>query len=277
MMKQSNLLFAMLFFVVHSAVAQQHFDSTGTSIPALLDKVMKHQRTQDSSLGEYTSNFRSTLKISKWWKGKVEDITIGESFQSWRRNVDVVLAHNGEQLSPEKIERERQIDLKALQSDMDSWDMRAADKKSNELEYGSQRGSFYMSMYSIFRDSDFSNPRKGVLDGREMDVFDFSPRPGFKAHDTNDAPLAHLRGTVWIDADDKITAKIIALAVPSSQGDDVVFEQRFSRMPEGVWLQTYLRMNPSTNPKFFNGENFDWIRENYGYQRFTVDATPISQ
>ena len=128
-----------------------------------------------------------------------------------------------------------------------------------------------LGAYVFFLNSVFSNARTEIRNGREMILLDFTPVPSLASEDKSTSPAAHLAGTLWIDAQDRITTRIVArITPPTGAPDDTAFVQEFARMPEGVWLSTYLRLDTSLKPEYFNGEAFEWIRERKNHQHFTV-------
>jgi len=87
----------------------------------------------------------------------------------------------------------------------------------------------------------------------------------------------HLGGTVWIDAADHVTTKLVAHLVPAEGRREPVFVQAYERTADGLWLGSYTRLNPSVKPAFFNGEAYDWIVVSHNYRRFSIDATEVKQ
>lgn len=86
------------------AAAQERLNLSPNEIRTLLEQVMSNQHRMDSQLSEYTS---SCKRITRWYdktgKVKEETIMLSESFQSSRRNIEVVLSKNGKPLSEGKI------------------------------------------------------------------------------------------------------------------------------------------------------------------------------
>ena len=99
----------------------------------------------------------------------------------------------------------------------------------------------------------FSAPRRVALNGREAILLDFRPRPGYVFDRTNvrfpedieefGRVMSQLGGRLWIDAADKVIARIEAAPVAELEGarrDDpdaqapLGFE--FTRLPDGTWV-----------------------------------------
>lgn len=236
---------------------------------------MKGQRKQASQFTEYTADRTTRCKDLDWKGAIVEETTESEHFQSWNRSLDVVLAMDGKARSAKKIQEDREEAARFMEIDMkEKPDSPSADGP----EYGSRRGNFFMSVFQIYRNATFSNYRTEQMDGRPAIVLDFAPRP---ALDRQLLPVDHLRGTVWIDAADHVTTKLIAYMTPpaakSVGKDEPVFAQAYTRTTEGIWLGSYTRLNPSIKPEFFNGETYDWIIESRNYRRFTSEPSVLQR
>lgn len=70
---------------------------------------------------------------------------------------------------------------------------------------------------------------------------------------------------------------MVAFAQPGKVPLEPVFEQRFERLPDGIWVGTYTRLNPSVNPDLFNQESYDWIVETKNYRRFGTESGELKQ
>lgn len=277
-MDRLPLILTITLLAACSALAQSGGAVSESDIPALLEQVMKNQRLQGRELTEYTAAFKYTIR-SYDRKGKVveEEVRTGETYQSRQRNVDVILTKNGKPLSPRKIEDERKQAIKALEKDSNERKKAPETQTSADgPEYAVAFKSLRFSSYFIFRNSDVLSPRKETFDGREMIALDFRPRPNFVPPNKFAAPLAHLAGTIWIDVEDKIATKIVAHLAEASGAlaskGDTAFALEYMRMPDGVWLVKYLRVNPAVRPEYFDGMNSELIVERSDYQRFTVRA-----
>ena len=276
-MTKSLSILTVIVFTACSALAQDGGAISESDISSLLELVMKNQRQQSREITEYTAVFKYTIR-SYDKKGKLsEEISTGETYQSRQRNVDITLTKNGKPLSPGKVEGMRKQAIKALEKDSIERNKAPGTQTSTDgPEYSVAFQSLRFSSYLIFRNSQFLNPRKEALDGREHIALDFRPGPNFVLENKFAAPLSHLAGTIWIDANDKITTKIVArLADPADKPggkDDTVFAQEFLRAPDGIWLVKYLRVNPTVKPEYFDGINLELIVERSDYQRFTVRA-----
>jgi len=241
------------------------------SIPALLQEVMKNHRRQANLLTEFTAD-RTVTNRDRNWRGVVEEETrVSEHYQSWNRSLDVVISVDGKVRSASKIQEDREEAGHYMEIDMKS---RPETAGAEGPEYGSRKGKFSMSIFQIFRHAAFTNQRAEVFNGRPAIVLDFAPNPTL---DHPPLPVDHLCGTVWIDATDRITAKLIAHMYPDTAKTEPVFVQAYERSSEGTWLGTYTRLNPSVKPEWFSDETFDWVIETRNYRRFGTEPADIKQ
>lgn len=251
-------------------------------IPALLKEVRRNQRAMNKQISEYTAANKTTQRVYDA-KGKLDEELVleSESYQSAKRNVEVVVSKNGKPYSAGKMEKERKEAVKKLTEDELARLAEAqtdANKPGPELgvNYGlDNRRRFRLTTFDLYRSCEFSNARRGEWNGREMIVLDFRPHPEFKPQDRELAPLAHLAGTVWIDAADKVTAKLEAFLAADKERKTVVYGLEYTRMPDGIWLNHSIRLNTTGHPAAFNDVNSEWIVEKRNFQRFTAQASEV--
>ena len=248
-------------------------------IPKFLAEVMQKQRDMNKQITEYTAmNKQTTHSCDDKRKFKQEVVLVSESYQSTNRNVEVVLSQNGKPLSEKKVEKERQEAVKALIQDehkRSSPDQINADQPGPELglNYGTSKDrQVRLSTFDLFRSCQFSNPRQTEWKGRTMMVLDFQPSPMFTPPDRRLAPFGHLAGTVWVDAIDKVTAKVEAFLVDDLARKEPALVFEYMRMPDGIWLIASSRLNTAGNPAYFNDVCVDWAWEKTNFQRFTAQA-----
>ena len=118
--------------------------------------------------------------------------------------------------------------------------------------------------------------------GRETLIFNFAPRPGV-LFDNDEKYVRLLDGTIWIDAKDRIVTKLEgrpasvkgtaaadAAPPPGEKPPAVLIEM--TRLPEGVWLPSVVRLNGADYPTLFGGVNSDTTLTYSEYKRFTAEA-----
>jgi hypothetical protein len=92
-----------------------------------------------------------------------------------------------------------------------------------------------------------------------------------------------MAGVVWIDAADKVVARLEAWPrpatteqeVPSAHPDaeTIVYEQM--RLPNGLWVPKRIRLNAIGKAALFNGTNKDMTFEFSQYQRFNIEVEDL--
>jgi len=262
-----------------SGLAMAQTATPETDIAVLLNQVMHNQREMNKRITEYTAINKFTLhEFNNKGELKEEIIEVSENYQSPRRNVEVVLSRNGKPMSESKTEKERQKAAKTLTED-EAERLKAADHAPDgpgpEFGFVFSRGkerTIRLGTFEIFRAGEFYNLRRGQWNGRDMLVLDFRPNPAFRPDKRIYAPLSHLAGTVWIDAADRVTAKLNAYLVEDTERKKIAFAIEYGRMPDGIWLATFTRVNAAANPQVFNDLNYEWISEKSNYQRFSSHA-----
>ena len=275
--------FVLLLWLLSGPVlAQEPATLSNEDRRALLETVMRNQRRFDGQLSEYTSNGK---QVTRYYddKGKLKEETIilSESYQSFRRNVEVVLSKNGKPYSEGKIKKEREEAVKKLSEDEKE---RAQMAKTSVNTEGPELGIVYgqnkirtirLATFDLYRAGEFFNPRNEQWRGRKMIVLDFRPRADFEPKDQRLTPLKHLAGTVWIDAEQKVTAKLLAYLVSDQQRQKTAYHLESVRLPDGTWLVKRSGFNATLNPQAFNGLNLEWFFERTNYQRFTAQAGDV--
>jgi len=116
---------------------------------------------------------------------------------------------------------------------------------------------------------------------RETIVFDFRPRPDFKASNREESLISKLVGTIWIDPVDKQVIRLEArlaegfkmaggLLVSLKPGAALVMEQK--RMVDGVWLPRFAQVNLSVKVLLFGGGDYNKTIEWSDYKHFSGDV-----
>ena len=130
------------------------------------------------------------------------------------------------------------------------------------------------AVWRFFRYCEFTDPRRETLNNREAVVLDFRPRADFRPADELQKPYARLRGRLWIDAADRVVARLEAWPADASASADspapepsVVFEH--ARVAEGVWLERLVRIKTYGRKQIFNNIELDFTKEVTDFKRFS--------
>ncbi|MCA1591999.1 MAG: hypothetical protein LC754_04990 [Acidobacteria bacterium] len=154
---------------------------------------------------------------------------------------------------------------------------------------GFNAGEFHFAPWRVFRAAEFHTPRRESLRGRDALVLDFRPRADFRPANDLQKPYAKLAGRVWIDLADKALLRLEAWPDPAQVSENgqqrrapsaspanpaVVYEE--TRLPDGMWLESFLRIKTTGDRAVFNGLGVDVTKEISDFKRFstkTDDAT----
>jgi hypothetical protein len=277
------------FFLLAGTAARPQL--TDDDVSALLRDVIQRQGRMMGQFTEYTATYKSTVRrFDARGNRKSETVLEGETYQSSQRNVDVVLRKNGRSLSEKAIARERERAVKALVRDAEARQKSGGQPEQAVAEYGVRFNRFYINTFTILRKLAFSNPREDVIEGRRTIVLDFRPGPNFVPPRGEEAVIGTLHGSVWIDAADKVIARIVVRPLAGAAPDAILFEQQNTRLPDGVWphgvwphgvwphgvwMDRYTRVNPAAIPSAFGGMNAEWIHERANHQRFSAKIEDV--
>jgi hypothetical protein len=263
-------------------------------------------------ISEYTYVMKSA-KREKDKKGQIkEETTTYEVFAptlksgTRARGILLVTNRNGFPVPPDELEKERLRTGERLEKEENEIARRAStpplqtnsERTTGMLPVGMyphmrisrnllgiRRGGLAIDMHIVLTASELTPLRREQLDGREMLVFNFIPRRDTQFDESNKY-LAQLNGTIWIDAKDRIVARL--LAWPSNVNDannadsiqpssirPPAIEVEMRRLPEGVWLPRLVRLDGSRYPKLFDGVPYE-INFSYSeYKRFNTEIKDV--
>ena len=89
---------------------------------------------------------------------------------------------------------------------------------------------------------------------------------------------------VWIDATDKVVARLEAWPAPETgqetssarpDADTIIYEQM--RLPNGLWVPKRIRLNAIGKAELFNGTDKDMTFEFSHYQRFSTEVDDLQK
>lgn len=164
----------------------------------------------------------------------------------------------------------------------------------NREAFGVKRGSVALSVQTFLKTCELTLARREQIEGREMLIFKFAPRPDAQFAD-NEKYIAQLRGEIWIDAQDRIVTRLIgwpaseALLAPGKDSEATnkssaaaaVGERppavyvEMMRLREGVWLPRITRINGADYPTLFDGITTDSTSIYSNHIRFSTDVKDV--
>ena len=217
----------------------------------------------------------------------------------------LVTSRNGVPVPPDELEKERVRAGQRLEEEENKIARRSAPRKESSpdrttgmLPLGKypqiriRRGLFGVGaadvalvLQTFLEKCELTLTGREQSNGRETLVFNFAPRPGVLFND-NEKYVKLLKGTIWIDAKDRIVTKLAAwpsnvkgtdvtgVAPPPSEKPPAVFIE-MTRLPEGVWLPGVVRLNGADYQTLFDGVTNDTTLTYGEYKRFTTETKDV--
>jgi hypothetical protein len=140
-------------------------------------------------------------------------------------------------------------------------------------------GYVSVNVAALLRYCEFFAPRITTIADRPMVAFSFRPRFGASVP-LNYAYLTKLVGTLWIDQQDKIVARLegwpdsaFDLIASTAPGNEAALVYQQERQANGSWFPSLIRLNARGRADLFNGLNWDVVFEFSSYRRFDTDGT----
>ena len=298
----------------------QQPDAETINIPALIREVAVSERANNRNFAEYTYTSEVTEAELKDGKIVKESVTVYEVYPQFGEAVKRVVSRNGNALSAAEAERETKRVVKELErAERDQQKRREAAAKraasggtgqsapapdtsavpffgpewAISFRSGLSSGEVAFSLWHFLNAGEFSNPRRVRFHERDAILLDFHPRAGYTPARDALKPYAKLTGRIWIDAADKNIIRLEAWPVPAPgpprkkedappaapDNPAVVIEQ--TRLPDGRWKESLVRLNTYGDRDLFNHVARDFTEQMTDFKRFTtktddakVDAPP---
>lgn len=258
-------------------------------VAALLREVGKNQDEIEKRVGEYAFTQKETdREIDSKGQIKKETTKVYEVYPIPNREpVQKLISENGIPLSPTRAAKEDkrvQEELLKAERDREKDEQAAARRKAEQQKKNRAAGREAdddPEISQFLRVCEFVSPRRERFGDREVTVFDFRPRAGFKPTSRQESLIAKLVGTIWIDPQDKQVIRLEArlaegfkmaggLLISLKPGAAMVMEQ--TRMAEGVWLPRFAQVNLSVKVLLFGGGDFNKTIEWSEYRHFSGDV-----
>lgn len=264
-------------------------------IPALLRDLSKNQEDTDKRINDYTFTRKVTEReLDDKGVLKKEKVTVFEVYPfagyGW---VQKLVSENGVPLTPEreakelkrvseeleKAEREapRRTEKRERERAKQREKRRAKAAKSGAKEAEEDEDDVEISTF--LRACEFFSPRRERFRDRDVIVFDFRPRAGFKPSNGGESLVSKLSGVIWVDPTERQVMRLEARLVESFKmgggllasvkpGSAFLFEQ--TRLEEGIWLPRYSQVNASARIMLFKGLSINETNEFSDFKRFST-------
>ncbi len=276
-------------------------DAITQDIPALIRAVAQSEHAMQPRRLEYTWTTKITdREVNKRGEVTKETVKVYEVYPVKGEFVRKLVSENGVPVSPAKAEEQ----LKRAVAELEKAE-RAKQKQADsntpppapvdpagipsfgfttgfKFREGFSTGEFYFTPPRIMRAAEFVNPRHERLRERDVIVLDFRPRADFQPANELQKPYAKLAGRIWLDVADKAVMRLEAwpLAQPVVAGSAsgtvrtvepaIVYEE--TRLPDGMWLESHVRINTTGNKPVFNGVDVNSTKEASDFKRFETNT-----
>jgi hypothetical protein len=279
----------------NSGLAESLFEppaDASLDIPALLRDLSKNQDETDRRINDYTFTQKITEReIDDKGRLKKEKVAVYEVYPmadyGW---VQKLVSENGAPLPPERAAKEeRRVGEELEKAEREGPKLkekrerqraeRRAKRKAKAEKSGDEEEEDDIGIATFLRASVLVSPRRERFRDRDVIVFDFRPRPGFKPADRGESIVSKLSGVIWVDPSERQVMRLEGRLVESFKmgggllasvkpGSAFVFEQ--TRLADGVWLPRFSQVNVSARVMLFAGLSINETQEFSDYKRFSA-------
>jgi hypothetical protein len=264
-------------------------------IPALLRDLSKNQDETDRRVGDYTFTQKITEReLDDKGRVKKEKVAVYEVYPvtdyGW---VQKLVAENGAPLAPERAEKEGRRVVEELEKAereapklKEKRERQRAERRAKQKAKGGDGGEedeegVSVGIGTFLRACEFVSPRRERFRDRDVIVFDFRPRAGFKPSSRGESLASKLSGVIWVDPSERQVMRLEGRLVGAfkvgggllasvREGSAFVFEQ--TRLEDGVWLPRYTQVNASARVMLFAGMSINETHEFSDYKRFSTKS-----
>jgi hypothetical protein len=144
-------------------------------------------------------------------------------------------------------------------------------------------GDYGFGLDDLLRASEFVSPRRETFNGRESIVFDYRARADFQPKSKNDEILKKIVGLIWIDAAERVVARIEARLtgdfklgggfVMNIRGAGFVFER--ARLADGYWVPNFYQWNANGKGFIFLKKSVYEVTEWKNFKRFKAESGEV--
>jgi hypothetical protein len=275
-------------------------------IPALLREVARSERAMTPRRFEYTWTMKVTNRdVNKRGEVTKEEVKVYEAYPVKGEMVTKLVSENGVPIPAQKADEQLKKAVANLEKAAREEEKRRATVAPQAtpapvdpnvipsfgfqhrfgFRSGFSNGAFAFALWRFFRACEFYAPRRERVRERDALVLDFRPRADFQPADDIQKPYAKLAGRVWIDLNDKAVVRLVAW--PATQtasanaatppADPAIFYEE-TRLPDGLWVESLVRINTNGDRPVFNGVDVDVKKEMSDFKRFqtTTDDAQVA-
>ncbi len=259
-------------------------------IPALLRDLSKNQDETDRRVNDYTFTQKITEReLDDKGRLKKEEVAVYEVYPmadyGWVRKL---VSENGAPLAPERAAKEeRRVAEELEKAEREAPKNRAKRERERAERRAKQKAKadgeededVNVGIATFLRACEFVSPRRERFRERDVIVFDFRPRAGFKPSNRGESLVSKLSGVIWIDPAERQVMRLEARLVETFKmgggllasvkpGSAFLFEQ--TRLEDGIWLPRYSQVNASARVMIFAGMSINETNEFSDFKRFST-------
>jgi hypothetical protein len=281
--------------------------SVALDIDELVSEVESNGAAMHKQMPEYTYLLKKTRRILNE-QGKATSVQVQgfEAYPVRGEHILIQLTSNGTPLPHWQIQAERRRAGEKLER------LEKEEKQGEQTAkplggyvgagvYGKAQGKsvgLSVDPSAFLHSCELSSPRFDRIGDRDMIVLSFQARPGVELP-RNKSFISRLVGSIWIDAADKVIARLEAWPAPdllkpdpakqdpakqdpakqtdaqalSSPEPRLIYQQ--VRLPDGLWFPNLIRVNSAGDVLLFNGLNWDVKFEFSDYKRFSTTIEDV--
>jgi hypothetical protein len=263
-------------------------------IPALLRELAKNQDEDDRRVNDYTFREKVTEReLDDKGQLKKETVKVYEVYPVVDYGtVRKLVEENGSPLAPDRAAKEEKRAAEELEKaereapkNKEKLERKREERRAKQKAKGGggsdKDDDSDVGITTFLRASEFVSPRRERFHERDMIVFDFRPRAGFKPTTQAESVVSKLGGVIWIDPAERQVVRLEArlvegfkvgggLVASIKPGSALVFEQ--TRLPDGVWLPLFAQINISARVMLFAGVSVNETHEFNDYKRFNAKS-----
>ncbi len=270
--------------VYNKQIAQSAFNFPkvlGKPLPEI-PKLLKELQENETRIEKILENYSFTEKLTKRKLEKNGTLSAQSSetqqlsfYKGYR--IHRLIAKNGKPLTKPQQEKED----KAVGKRVKKIEKKIA-KKENQKGKSNGEGD-RISIAELLRASKLSNPRREVLQGREVIVFDFEPDPSFDFKNAKSFLkfFGKTVGVMWIDEHDKQVARLEAVLFNSykigggllaklRKGASFTLEKQ--RLNNEIWLPSLADINLSVRVLLIGGVKVNQVVTYSDYRKFKTEV-----
>ncbi len=285
------LVFTLQSVRYNTGVADALFEPPGDSslnVIALLREVAQHQEEIEQRVSDYTFTRREVEReFDDHGAIKKEKTTVHEVYPLvGGGRVLKLISEDGVALAAERTAREEKRVTEEIEKATREYEQRKAKRERERAQKaGEQKAESddaeLGGLGAFVRVCEFVAPRRERFQDRDVIVFDFHARPGYKPRNRTESAIAKLIGVAWIDPADKQIMRLDArfpegfkigggLVASLRPGSAFMFEQ--TRVADGVWLPHVSQINMAVKVFLVAGINQNTTREYSNYKRFVTNV-----